>query len=183
MFSYLNNLLIWVWNNVIVQHFFRNVLSLRRLRHDLTKLSATKRAYDALLASKMGFYAHYSILLHNQRDMVIIFYPATSKSEIFFKKYSVHMHPRLEAILLPLVPMTLSVTCRTPTVLSLPNTVRKPNEDIHSCRSPWHDSWYCQAMTLLTSHSLSPEIFERISWFVKGNRGLPAGDLVFDTNK
>lgn len=48
--------------------------------------------------------------------MVIIFYPATSKSEIFFKKYSVHMHPRLEAILLPLVPMTLSVTCRTPTV-------------------------------------------------------------------
>lgn len=115
MFSYLNNLLIWVWNNVIVQHFFRNVLSLRRLRHDLTKLSATKRAYDALLASKMGFYAHYSILLHNQRDMVIIFYPATSKSEIFFKKYSVHMHPRLEAILLPLVPMTLSVTCRTPT--------------------------------------------------------------------
>ena len=41
------------------------------------------------------------------------------------------MHPRLEAILLPLVPMTLSVTCRTPTVLSLPNIVRKPNEDIH----------------------------------------------------
>ena len=50
-------------------------------------------------------------------------------------------------------------------------------------------------MTPLTSHSLSQEIFGRITWFVKGNRGLPAGllaglpaglpagDLVFDTNK